>query len=257
MATNLYFNNFGHFGQQRLIEDLIIESIKMYGYDVYYIPRTLVKEDDLFGEDVLSKFENAYQLEMYIKNVEGFEGEGTFLSKFNVEIRDEITFTISVRRFTEEVDSYEMIRQEDDNIIVRPLEGDLIYLPLTGGLFEIKFVDDVPVFYQMGELQMYDLRCELFEYSHEELDTGIPAIDDIQTRQSSIMQNFELKLEDSSGNILMESGDTIINEEFRVDTIGTTANNEYIQTEATGTSSSLGNFLDFSEQNPFSEGSDW
>ena len=89
MATNLYFNNFGHYGQQTLLENLIIESIKMYGHDCFYIPRVLVKEDNLFGEDVLSKFENYYELEMYVKNVEGFEGEGDFLSKFNIEIRED------------------------------------------------------------------------------------------------------------------------------------------------------------------------
>ena len=177
MATNLFFNNFGHSGQQNLLEDLIVESIKMYGHDVIYIPRTLVKEDYLFGEDVLSKFTNSYEVEMYIKNVEGFEGEGDFLSKFNVEVRDEITFTVSKRRFGEEVDLGQLIAQEDGDQAVRPHEGDLIYFPLTEGLFEIKFVEDESVFYQMGELQMYDLKCELFEYSHEE-NTGAYVLED-------------------------------------------------------------------------------
>lgn len=255
MATNLYFNNFEHYGQQNLLEDLIIESIKIYGYDCYYIPRTLVKEDNLFGEDVLSKFDNNFPLEMYIKNVEGFEGEGDFLSKFNVEIRDEITFTISRRRFHDEVLLDQLTQKEDGNNATRPLEGDLIYFPLTGGLFEIKFVEDETVFYQMGELHMYDLKCELFEYSHEEIDTGIIEIDAIQDTHSSIMQNFQLL--DESGNILVfEQGGTLITEDYRVDSISTTANNQYIQTETTS-SGSLGAFLDFSEQNPFSEGSDW
>ena len=255
MATNLFFNNFGHYGQQNLLEDLIIESIKIYGFDCFYIPRTLIKEDDLFGEDVLSKFDNAYELEMYIKNVEGFEGEGDFLSKFNVEIRDEITFTISKRRFGDEMIAKDMIAQEDGDEATRPLEGDLIYLPLTGGLFEIKFVEDESVFYQMGELAMYDLKCELFEYSHEELDTGIAVIDDIQTTHSTIMQDFSIL--DEAGNVLVfETGDAMVAEDYRIDSIVTTANNEYIQTETTS-SGSLGAFLDFSEQNPFSEGSDW
>ena len=255
MSTNLYFNNFGHFGQQNLLENLIIESIKMYGHDCFYIPRVLVKEDNLFGEDVLSKFENYYELEMYVKNVEGFEGEGDFLSKFNVEIRDEMTFTISKRRFSEEVDSAQQILDSSGNKIGRPLEGDLIYFPLTGGLFEIKFVEDEVTFYQMGELQMFDLKCELFEYSHEELDTGIAAIDDIQTEQSAVMQDFQLL--DESGNTLVdEDGNNLISEEYRIDSIASTANNEYIQTETTS-SGSLGAFLDFSEQNPFSEGGDW
>lgn len=255
MATNLYFNNFGHFGQQTLLENLIIESIKMYGHDCFYIPRVLVKEDNLFGEDVLSKFENYYELEMYVKNVEGFEGEGDFLSKFNVEIRDEMTFTISKRRFNDEVDSAKQTLDSAGNEIGRPLEGDLIYFPLTGGLFEIKFVEDEVTFYQMGELQMYDLKCELFEYSHEELDTGITVIDNIQTAQSAVMEDFQLL--DESGNTLVdEEGNNLIAEDYRIDAIASTANNEYIQTETTS-SGTLGAFLDFSESNPFSEGGDW
>lgn len=255
MATNLFFNNFGHQGQQDLLEDLIIESIKMYGHDCIYIPRTLVKEDNLFGEDVLSKFVNSYEVEMYIKNVEGFEGEGDFLSKFNVEVRDEITFTVSKRRFGEEVDLAQMIPQEDGDQAVRPLEGDLIYFPLTEGLFEIKFVEDESVFYQMGEIQMYDLKCELFEYSHEELNTGIATIDDIQTLNSAVMEDFQL-LAENGDVFIFENGDGIVTEDYRVDSIDSTANNEFIQTESSS-SGSLGDLLDFSEQNPFSEGNDW
>ena len=105
MATNLYFNNHAHQQQQWLIEDLVIESIKIYGIDCYYMPRTLVSEDTIWGEDSLSKFEDAYPLEMYVKNVDGFEGEGDFLSKFGLEIRDEMTLTIAQRRFQEEVDN--------------------------------------------------------------------------------------------------------------------------------------------------------
>lgn len=255
MATNLYFNNFAHYGQQNLIEDLVIESIKIYGYDCYYIPRTLVKEDNLFGEDVLSKFDDAYELEMYIKNVEGFEGEGDFLSKFNVEIRDEMTFTVAKRRWVEEVDDTQVITDDDGNAITRPLEGDLIYFPLTQTLFEIKFVEDEAVFYQMGELQTYDLRCEAFEYSHEELDTGIAAIDDLQTTHSAVMQDFQL-LAENGDVIVAEDGSSITAEEYRIDSIATTANNEYIQTETTS-AGSLGSFLDFSESNPFSEGGSW
>jgi len=255
MATNLFFNNFGHSGQQNLLEDLIVESIKMYGHDVIYIPRTLVKEDFLFGEDVLSKFTNSYEVEMYIKNVEGFEGEGDFLSKFNVEVRDEITFTVSKRRFGEEVDLGQLIAQEDGDQAVRPHEGDLIYFPLTEGLFEIKFVEDESVFYQMGELQMYDLKCELFEYSHEKLNTGIASIDEIQTLNSAVMEDFQL-LAENGDVFVFESGDGIVTEDYRVDSIRNTANNEFLQTESSS-SGSLGDFLDFSEQNPFSEGNDW
>ena len=195
MPTNFYFDNFAHTGQQNLIEDLIIESIKIYGYDNFYIPRTIVKEDDLFGEDVLSKFDNALPLEMYVKNVEGFDGEGEFLTKFNLEVRDQITFSIAQRRWQEEIDVTNRKVDEQGESINRPTEGDLIFFPLTGQLYEIKYVDKQPIFYQMGSLQMYDLRCELFEYSHEIVDTGVKAIDDLAARHTINVLNFQVLLE--------------------------------------------------------------
>ena len=195
MPTNFYFNNNAHSGQQNLIEDLIIESIKIYGYDNFYIPRQLVKEDDLFGEDVLSKFDSAYPIEMYIKNVEGFDGEGEFLSKFNLEVRDQITFSISHRRYQEEIPEGAIKLDNQGDKIQRPMEGDLIFFPLTGQLYEIKYVDKQPIFYQMGSLQMYDLRCELFEYSHEVVETGVKAIDDLAARHTINVLNFQVLLE--------------------------------------------------------------
>ena len=132
MATSTYFNHYNNITEQRLLEDLVIESIKLYGHDVYYIPRTSVNEDLVLGEDILEKFSTSYFVEMYLNNVEGMEGEGEFLSRFGLEIRDEATFVISQRRFQEVT----------QGTINRPLEGDLIYFPLTTGLFQIKFVDD-------------------------------------------------------------------------------------------------------------------
>lgn len=184
MVTNLFFNNFNFTSEQNLIDDLIIEAIKIYGIECYYLPRTLVKEDNLFGEDTLSKFDRAFALEMYIKNVEGFEGEGDFLSKFNIEIRDEMTLTVSRRRFSEEIHPSETTPYNEDQGIGRPAEGDLIWFPLNGKIFEVKFVEHEAVFYQLGSLQTYDLRCELFEYSSERIDTGIPQIDAIETTLS-------------------------------------------------------------------------
>jgi hypothetical protein len=176
-ATNLYFNNYSNAEEQTLLENLIIESIKIYGIECYYMPRTLVGEDNIFGEDPLSKFEQAYNIEMYIKSVDGFEGEGDFLSKFNIEIRDEITFVVARRRFADEVDVTQTTPVNEDNGLARPAEGDLIYFPLNGKIFEVKFVEHESVFYQLGDLQTYELRCELFEYSYEEIDTGITTID--------------------------------------------------------------------------------
>lgn len=174
MATNFYFNNFKSSQEQTLVEDLIIESIKIYGHDVFYLPRTVVENDPIFKEDDISKYESAYSIEMYIKNVDGFQGEGDFLSKFGLQIRDQITFTIS-RRVYEDNIYYNGLSDS-----VRPLEGDLIYFPLNQKLFQIKFVEHEAIFYQMGSLQTYDLVCELWEQSDEELNTGIKEIDMIE-----------------------------------------------------------------------------
>ena len=195
MPTNFYFDNFAHSGQQNLIEDLITESIKIYGYDNFYIPRTLVKEDNLFGEDVLSKFDSAYPIEMYIKNVEGFDGEGEFLSRFNVEVRDSITFSMSQKRWQEEIPDGSKKTDNQGDLIQRPTEGDLIFFPLTGQLYEIKYVDKQPIFYQLGQLQMFDLRCELFEFSHERVTTGVKAIDDLAERHTINVLNFQILIE--------------------------------------------------------------
>jgi len=189
-TTNFYFNTLGHYGEQNLIEDLIVESIKIYGIDCYYMPRTIVNEDNLFGEDTLSKFEDAYPLEMYIKSVNGFEGDGTFLSKFGLEIRDEMVLSVAQRRFGEEI-SYDNTTKEAG----RPVEGDLIFFPLNNKIYEVKFVEHEVVFYQMGKLQTYDLTCELFEYSSERIDTGIQAIDAIEDKYSIADQNVRISLE--------------------------------------------------------------
>ena len=155
--------------EQNLIEDLIIETIRIYGHDIWYIPRTLGAKDELLNEDDLSTFNSAYMIEAYIKNVDSFGGDGDFLSKFGLQINDTMTLTIAMRKFVEDVGLY------DDQ--VRPNEGDLIYFPLNRKLFEVKFVEHEAIFYQMGKLQTYDLRCELFEYSQERFNTGIDEID--------------------------------------------------------------------------------
>jgi len=243
-TTNFYFNNHANSGEQYLIEDLIIESIKIYGIECFYLPRTMVAEDNLFGEDVLSKFDDAYPLEMYVKSTDGFEGDGDFLSKFGLEIRDEMVLTISQRRFGEEV-----IVADTTEDIGRPAEGDLIYFPLNGKTFEVKFVEHEAIFYQMGSLQTYDLRCELFEYSHQVIDTGIADIDAVEDTYSGDMRFFELLDEDGNA-LVFESGDKMIQEGFRVETADKQANNEFFQT-------SSADFINWTETNPFSEGTGW
>ena len=247
-TTNLYFNNFAFTQEQNLVENLIIESIKIYGMEVYYMPRTLVKEDLLFGEDVLSTFDEAYPLEMYIKSVDGFQGDGTFLSKFGLEIRDEMVLTVARRRFGEEIDISDTTPVNEAEGIARPSEGDLIYFPLNGKIFEVKFVEHEAIFYQMGSLQTYDLTLELFEYSHERFNTSIDEIDAIEDRYSGDMLFFELLAEDGS-RYVFEDGSVVINDGYRIEDTDAKANNEFYQTNV--------DFIDFSEINPFSEGGTW
>jgi len=178
MATNHYFNHYGtDTPDQKLVENIVIESIKSFGIDVHYMPRTEVNTDSIFGEDRISKFEDARMVEVYIKSIDGFEGDGTFVSNFGLEVRDQITFTISRRRFID-------LNFETGNRDKEPLEGDLIFFPLSDSLFEIKHVQDTNVFYQMGGLQTFDLVCELFEYSDEAIDTGIEELDKIEREES-------------------------------------------------------------------------
>jgi len=241
-TVNHYFNNYTNSMEQVLIEDLIIESIRIYGMEVFYMPRTIVNEDLLFSEDTLSTFDTAYPIEMYIKSVDGFEGDGDFLSKFGLEIRDAVTLTVARRRFSEEMEDIETTKD-----IGRPAEGDLIYLPLNGKIFEVKFVEHESIFYQMGSLQVYDLRCELFEYSHEQLNTGIDVIDSIETAYSGDMNFYQLLLEDGGG-LKFEDGSFIINDGYRIEDTDNQANNEYYTTQTQTL-----NFVDWSESNPFGE----
>lgn len=155
--------------EQTLIEDLVIESIRIYGVDVWYLPRTLVAKDDLLNEDDLSSFNDEYLVEMYVKSVDGFEGKGDFLSKFGLQIRDSVTMTMAQRVYDIEIGLNTQIN--------RPREGDLIYLPLNKKFFEIQHVEHEAIFYQMGSLQKYDLRAELFEYSGERFFTGQDELD--------------------------------------------------------------------------------
>lgn len=174
MATNFYFSQKVR-SEQNLYEDIVIESLKMYGQDVYYLPREIVNEDRVFGDDVPSKFSSSYKIEMYVENVEGFDGEGDLFTKFGVEIRDQATFVVARRRWTSTVGRI------DNNInSIRPREGDLIYLPLSNSMFQIMAVEHEQPFYQISNLPVYKLRAELFEYNDEDFETEIDAIDDIE-----------------------------------------------------------------------------
>ena len=271
MATSVYFDK-GTNNEQKLYEDLIVEQLKVFGHDVYYLPRTLIKEDTLFGEDVLSKFDDAYGIEMFMEQVEGYGGDGDFITKFGLEIRDEATFVVSVRRWISLIG-------QDSNLIVstRPNEGDLIYFPRLQKLFEINFVDHDDPFFQVDNVPVYKLYCSTFEYSSEQLDTGITAIDAIEDESSLDVLFYQITLEqaadynenmaledgdllleetdadnilsetDSAGNSLItEYGDYIISESYVIDTIDENATNIFIETQADSV-------LNFTEGNPFGE----
>jgi hypothetical protein len=173
MPRNVYFSQAVR-SEQSLYEDLVMESLKIFGQDVYYIPRTLVERDNILGEDPSSKFDDAYLIEAYIENQDGFEGAGDLYQKFGLEIRDEANFIISKRSWERLVGLY-------NNALgtIRPQEGDIIFLPLSNSFFEITFVEHEQPFYQLSNLPVYKLTCSLFEYSDEKFDTDIAAIDDL------------------------------------------------------------------------------
>lgn len=183
MAINPFFGDFRN--EQKLLDDLTIETIKATGRDVYYIPREYVKTDRLFGEDILSKFTYAYPIEMYVQDVFKFEGERDVVTKFGIDITDRLTLQVSITRFNQE------IRNRNPDIL-KPREGDLIYFPLSKHLFEINYIEDEVPFYQHGAITTYTLSCELFTYSSEEIDTGNTDIDSVQEDRSMYLTKITL-----------------------------------------------------------------
>ena len=219
MATNVFFDQAVK-TEQNLVEDLVVESLRMYGHNVFYLPRNIVSEDQLLGEAPVSSFEDAYEVEMYLEGVEGFEGEGDLYSKFGVEVRDQATFVLSRR-------SWERFVSLDTNLAtgLRPNEGDLIYFPLSKSLFEIKFVEHENPFYQIGKNYTFILICETFTYNQETMDTGFGEID---------------TLDDIAGI----SGDIVIPKAATGVTLG---DNEDLQDFGA-------DIFDFTDTDPFSEG---
>ena len=174
MPRNVYFSQAVR-SEQNLYEDLIIESLKIFGQDIYYLPRDLVNRDSILGEDTSSQFDDAYMIEGYIEGTEGFEGQGDLYSKFGLEVRDEVNFVISRKVWDRYVGF-----QDEVNDVPRPREGDLIFLPLSNKFFEVMFVEHEQPFYQLSNLPVYRLQCALYEYNEEDFDTGIAQIDAIE-----------------------------------------------------------------------------
>ena len=258
MAINHYFQNgtgIGNTNEKRLYEDLIIEGLKIYGQEVYYLPRTLVNRDLILGEDSLSKFDDSYLLEMYMETTEGFAGEQEIINKFGLEIREDTTFMVSKRRWQDAVDSVHTLIKEG-----RPNEGDIIYMPLMNSFFEIQFVEDQEPFFQLGQLPVYKLKVTRWEYSSERLNTGVTDIDSAEDQYSLDQLKHQMTLEDGTGSIVLEDdgSDTqsnyLILETYAIQTQSLYADNLDLDTEAGfDTASTDDDILDFTERNPFGE----
>lgn len=179
MATNQYFDHYHAANEQNLIEDLVIESIQTTGLDVAYIPRTQVDIDVLYKEDPSNVFSSHKKIEMYPAFVDGFDGDGEMFSRFGLDIKSTATFIVSRKRFGEEFPEF-----------IRPREGDLIFMPITNAVLEIKFVDHESPFFEKGKQYVYEVKLETFDFSHEEIVTGDPDID-------SILGNLDVPLQDT------------------------------------------------------------
>lgn len=171
---NRHFNQFYDSSEQSLLNDLTVESIQIYGHDVYYLPRKKVDRDYLFGEDRKIIMDTAIPIEVYVENVDGFMGQKEVLTKIGLQVTDTATLLVSITRFKNEVKGQPC-----------PREGDLIYLPMSNGIFEINYVEDEAHFYNLGQLYVYRFTIELFSSDYQTFDTGVSAIDRLSTDQSN------------------------------------------------------------------------
>jgi hypothetical protein len=292
MAVNKAFHTSNQHAlttEKNLYADLIAEAIQIYGHDVYYLDRTLVAEDTFLGEDSLSKFNTQSKIEMYVENSGGgYAGERELMTQFGLQNLSEVTFVVSKSRFrditkqftiesgtdtltgsilledgtldSDEVDipsSYEsgyLISEASSTDADRPQEGDAIYHPILGKLFEINFVDHDEPFHQLDNNPVYKMRCRTFDYGSEVLDTDIAAIDAIQDADSMDALTYQFTLEDDSGALLLENaadtGDAsyFINEDYIVgDQVTDKVNQNELFDELDDS------ILDFSESNPFGD----
>jgi hypothetical protein len=217
MAVSNYFDNFTTYGEQNLINELGIDYIKQRGIDIYYMPRSHVNIDELWLEDTLSQFTQATLIEVLIKNFQGWQGEGDLMSKFGISMADQITFSMMRSRWDDEFTNFQPT-------LIRPSEGDFIYLPMTHAIFEVKFVEHESVFYHTGTLTFYDIKCERVNYSNEKIATGVGDIDNIQTKFDFSTLSFNL--EDGDGdNIIDGDGNIIIEGDYDIDNVDPIAQN--------------------------------
>lgn len=266
MARNRYFNQYSTSSEQNVYEDLIIESIKIYGVQGYYIPRTAGYVDEMYAEDRLSLFDDAIELELYIKSFDGFMGQEDFLSKFGLQIDESINFLVSQKRFAQALKTsllteygYNFILEDGEQLlydvsdawdyssIIRPREGDLIWIPLLNYMYEIKFTENFEQFIPLGKLFTYEMRCDRYEYSSERLDTDVAEIDAIEDNFSESTSNIDSLLIEDGDIFVLEDGTILLVEGEHVKTVDAESDNDYIQSRIRDD-----DIIDFSESNPFS-----
>ena len=218
MPTSPYFPTYyaGHSGEQGLAQDLVDEQIKLFGTDIYYIPRVALKDNTL-NEVRYSKYQEHFQIEMLLQNVMGFGDNAEFISKFGLRITDEIIFRVSTRRWDQEVaDHNPTITVES-----RPNEGDLLYFPLTKDIYEIKYVGKEEPFFQFGKIQFYAITAEIYEIGSDDFETGVEEIDDVEELFASSIKLFM----DPGGSGDFTVGEEIVGDEFLAKATGTTDGN--------------------------------
>jgi hypothetical protein len=266
MARNRFFNQYSPIkSEQSLIRSLVVESIKIYGVDAYYMPRTHVNLDKLYNEDGAVIYDDALEMEMFIKSYDGFMGQEDFISKFGLQIDESITFVVAQKRFIEslkplmmneygynvllEDGSYFLAEQGYDySGILRPREGDLIWIPMLGYMYEIKFTENIENFFQLGDLYTFEMRCDRYEYSSERIDTDVAEIDAIEEQYSLSTTNVEKSLLEDDTLLLLEDGDYVIDESNIVLASEVSADNIFI-----GQKIITNDILDFSEKNTFAD----
>jgi hypothetical protein len=271
MARNRHFNQYSPIkSEQSLIRDLVIESIKIYGIDGYYLPRTHINLDRIYGEDSSMIFDDAIEMELYVKSYDGFMGQQDFLSKFGLQIDESITFVVSQKRFIDSMKpivlseySYNILTDDpedgsgnllteelyDYSSILRPREGDLIWIPMLGYMYEIAFTENIENFYQLGDVYTYELRCNRFEYSSEKIDTGIDSIDIVEDQYSLSTTFIEKLLNEDDTLLLLEDETYIVDEGNSLAGAEVASDNELLSSKLRE-----GDVIDFSETNPFAKG---
>jgi hypothetical protein len=271
MARNRHFNQYSPVkSEQSLIKDLVIEAIKIYGIDGYYLPRTHVNLDMIYGEDSSMIFDDAIEMELYVKSYDGFMGQQDFLSKFGLQIDESITFVVSQKRFIDSMKpivlseySYNILTDDpedgsgnllteelyDYSSILRPREGDLIWIPMLGYMYEIAFTENIENFYQLGNIYTYEIRCNRFEYSSEKIDTGVASIDIVEDQYSLSTAFIEKLLNEDDTLLLLEDETYIVDEGNSLSGAEVASDNELLSSKLRE-----GDVIDFSETNPFAKG---